>query len=180
VLDHLGYELAKRPAAPEPEVPEGEPEELTEEAKVAQEKSKKKKEAEDAKKAKEGEEVRKAKEERRRKRDEARAAGQDLATLGLEESEEEEQKIEDLSIDDLVLKEDPHTGKPPFVGGFILLGFPQTEMHATKLKEHGIEFDRILFLNDSSNEEEPGKDVKARQLLLGDLHYDWDVEAEKA
>ena len=53
-------------------------------------------------------------------------------------------------------------------------------MHATKLKELGIEFDRILFLNDSTNEEEPGQDVKARQALLKDLHYDWDVEAEKA
>ena len=65
-------------------------EELTEEAKAALEKSKKKKEAEDAKKAKEGEEARKAKEERRRKREDARAAGQDLTALGLEESDEEE------------------------------------------------------------------------------------------
>jgi hypothetical protein len=48
--------------------------------------------------------------------------------MGLDESEEEI-KVDDLSIDDLVLA----TGKDnkiPFVGGFILLGFPQTELHA--------------------------------------------------
>jgi hypothetical protein len=59
-----------------------------------------------------------------------------------------------------VLKPDAD-GKTPFVGGFILLGFPQTEAHALKLKEHGIGFDRILYLMDPS-EEEPGKEVKAR------------------
>jgi hypothetical protein len=30
----------------------------------------------------------------------------------------------------------------------MLIGFPETEEHCNKLKEHGIEFDRILFLND--------------------------------
>jgi len=87
-------------------------------------------------------------------------------------------KPEDLSIDELVLKVDEDTNEKPFVGGFILLGFPQTELHATKLKEHGIQFDRILFLADTS-EEEPGKEVKER-MALKDLHYDWDAENESA
>ena len=57
-----------------------------------------------------------------------------------------------MSIDDLVLRVEE--GKAaPFVGGFILLGFPQTEVHMTKLKEHGVEFDRILSLADQKEEE---------------------------
>lgn len=71
----------------------------------------------------------------------------DLVELGLEESEEEPIIIEDLSIDDLVLGANAD-GVYPFIGGFILFGFPETEEHMNKLKEHGIEFDRILFLND--------------------------------
>ena len=47
--------------------------------------------------------------------------------VGIEESEEEQIIIEDLSIDDLVLKEDEETGKRPFVGGYILMNFPDTE-----------------------------------------------------
>lgn len=86
--------------------------------------------------------------------------------------------VEDLSIDDLALKEDEETGKKAYVGGFILIGFPQTELHATKLKEHGIEFDRILYLTDTS-EEDPGKEVKER-MAKTDLHYDWDTENESA
>ena len=152
IIDNLGLPLMKRPPPPPEEKPEGEEEELTEEQKAAQEKALKKKQAEEAKKLKEEEEAKKAKEERKRKRQEAIENGQDLAALGLEESEEEEAKADDLSIDDLVLAVDENTGKAPFVGGFILLGFPQSELHATKLKEHGIEFDRILHLNDPSEE----------------------------
>jgi hypothetical protein len=37
-------------------------------------------------------------------------------------------------------------GKLPNVGGFILIGFPETEEHINKLKEHQIEFDRIIYL----------------------------------
>lgn len=47
--------------------------------------------------------------------------------LGLDESEEETVILEDLSIDQLVLKHDEVTGKAPFVGGFILVGFPETQ-----------------------------------------------------
>ena len=175
VFDELGFELAERPPPPEPEVEEGDPEELTEEEKAKKEKEKKKKEAEEAKKKKEEEEAARQKDERRKKREEAIANGQDLAELGLEESEEEI-KVDDLSIDQLMLKP-KEDGSLPFVGGFILLGFPQTEQHAQKMKEHGIEFDRILYFTDQS-EEDPGRAIKDRNSK--NLHYDWDAEVERA
>ena len=58
--------------------------------------------------------------------------------MGLDESEEEHVIIEDLSIDQLVLKVDEVTGKAQFVGNFILVGFPETNEHFDKLKAHGI------------------------------------------
>jgi hypothetical protein len=85
----------------------------------------KKKQAELEKKKKEEDEKKAAKAERAKLRAEALADGKDLAELGLEESEEEI-IIEDLPIDDLVLKPN-EDGTLPFVGGFILLGFPETE-----------------------------------------------------
>jgi hypothetical protein len=126
ILDELGLKLMKRPPPPEPEEPDLD--EFTEEQKAQMEKDKKKKAAEEAKKAKEEEEAKKAKEERRKKREEAVEKGLDLAELGLEESEEEI-KVDDLSIEELVLQTDEN-GKLPHVGGFILLGFPHTEVHA--------------------------------------------------
>jgi len=167
----------KRP--PPPELTEDEIEALEPEAKEKLMKEKAKKEAEEKKVAKDKEVAAQQKAERQRKRDEALAAGADLAALGLEESEEEVEPIEDLSIDQLELKVDEETKKKPFVGGFILLGFPQTEIHCQKLKDHGIEFDRILYLTDLS-EEEPGKEIKARRAANNDLHYDWDLENERA
>lgn len=59
-----------------------------------------------------------------------------------------------------------------------MLGFPETEEQMLKLKSHGIEFDRIIFLNDT-NEDEPGADIKARVADSDDL-YDWEWEAENA
>ena len=164
----------KRPPPPPPAEGEEKPEEpeLTEEEKAKLEKEKKKKEAEDAKKAKEEEEARKAKDERRRKREEARAAGQHV-----EESEVEEEKVDDLSIDNLVLRVGAD-GKSPKIGGFILIGFPQTELHSQKMKDAGIEFDRILNLVDQS-EEDAGKAVTQR-MRLTDMHYNWELEVEKA
>lgn len=49
-------------------------------------------------------------------------AGQDLAELGLEESEEEI-KIDDLSITRIVVAKDAD-GNLPKIGQFILYGFP--------------------------------------------------------
>jgi len=50
------------------------------------------------------------------------------------------------------------------------------------LKENGIEFDRIVFLTDQSEEETGGrgKEIKDRKAAENDIHYDWDVELEKA
>ena len=59
-----------------------------------------------------------------------------------------------------------------------MIGFPQIELHATKLKEHGIDFDRILNLTDTS-EEDAGKAVTDR-MQVKDMHYSWDAELEKA
>ena len=97
--------------------------------------------------------------------------------MGLDESEEEAVIIEDLSIDQIVLKTDEATGKGPVVGGFILLGFPETQDHIEKLKAHGIEFDKIIYLNDT-NEENPGEDIKKRND--GSELYDFDFENEIA
>jgi YHS domain-containing protein len=50
-------------------------------------------------------------------------------------------------------------------------------VHAQKLKEHFIEFDRVLQLTDTS-EENAGAEVKAR-MVEKDLHYSWEAEQEK-
>ena len=68
-------------------------------------------------------------------------------------------------------------GSYPKIGGFILIGFPQTELHLAKLREHHFEFDKVIYLNDPS-EEDAGKEVKER--MVENMHYDWEVEAEKA
>lgn len=59
-----------------------------------------------------------------------------------------------------------------------MLGFPQTKLHAEKLKAHGINFDKILYLTDAS-EENAGQECGARMKEL-DYHYDWAAESEKA
>jgi len=76
----------------------------------------------------------------------------------------------------LVLKEDEETGKVPFVGGFILVNFPETEEQINKLKDHGLDFDRIIYLTDM-NEEEPGIDIKKKIETIDEL-YDWEAENE--
>jgi hypothetical protein len=119
VLDFLGHKLMKRP--PPPEEPEAEviPEELEGEELENYNKMQKKKEQEAAQKKKEEEELAKAKAARAAKRQQQIEQG--APPEEIEESPEE--KPEDLSIDDLVLHVEED--KPaPFVGGFILLGFP--------------------------------------------------------
>lgn len=100
----------------------------------------------------------------------------DLHELGLDESEEEQLIIEDLSIDQLVLKTDEVTGRAPFVGGFILIGFPETQEHIEKLKGHGIEFDKIIYLNDT-NLEDPGADIKKRMKSVELFNFEAEDEA---
>jgi adenylate/nucleoside-diphosphate kinase len=84
--------------------------------------------------------------------------------------------LEDMSLDQLVLKVDEHTGKAPFVGGFILVGFPETQEHIEKLKGHGIEFDKIIYLNDT-NEEEPGAEIKRRMKDVELFDFEQELEA---
>jgi hypothetical protein len=119
---------------------------------------KKKKEAEAKKKAEE--EAAAAKADRALKRKDAVEQGLNLEELGLQDSEEEK-IIEDVPIDWLVLQE-YEDGRLPPVDRFILVGFPQTETHCAKLKEFNINFDRVLFLSEEDNEEEPGKEITKR------------------
>jgi len=60
-----------------------------------------------------------------------------------------------------------------------MFGFPQTELHITKMKEYGLIFDRIIFLNDTT-EEEPGREIKKRMANIGDYVFDWEEESAKA
>ena len=175
LLHELGFDLDKRKPPPEPEVAEEEEqvEDLTPLSKRKRDIEAKKKATELEKKKREEAEKQAAKEERSRQREEAIAEGKDLVELGLEESEEEI-IIDDLPIDDLVLKEDEN-GKRPYVGGFILMGFPETEEQVAKLKEHGIDFDSVVYLADT-NEEEPGAELRKR--MLSDATYDFDFETE--
>jgi hypothetical protein len=152
ILEFLGVPLMQRPPAPPVEVPEINPEELTEEERKAFEKEKKKKEIEEQKRLKEEAESLKAKEDRAIRRAAAVEAGMDLAEMGLEESEEEI-KIDDLPIDQLTVAVD-EDGNKPVIDRFILIGFPYTELHIEKLKEVGIGFDRIIYLNDLSEEDD--------------------------
>lgn len=59
------------------------------------------------------------------------------------------------------------------------MGYPQTEIHIQKLHEYGFGFDRVLFLNDTS-EEDPGKEIRERMNLTDDHQYDWDEESANA
>jgi hypothetical protein len=96
------------------------------EERKAYEKELKKKAEEKKKKDKEEDDLRKAKEERHRKRQEALDEGLDLEEIGLQETEEEI-KIDDLPLDQLVPKTDEQ-GKIPFFGKYIMIGFPNTEL----------------------------------------------------
>lgn len=97
-------------------------EEMTEDEKKAYEKEQKKKAEEKKKKDKEEADAKAAKEERARKRAEAIEAGQDLAEVGLEESEEEI-KIDDLPIDQIIVQKDAE-GNFPKIGQIVMFGFP--------------------------------------------------------
>ena len=176
VLEYLGVPLAIQPKV-EQVVAEPNLEEMNEEEKKTYEKEQKKKAEEKKKKEKEEEELRKQKEDRARRRAEAIEAGQDLAEAGLEESEEEV-KIEDLSITRLMAARDQEGNIPRF-GQFVMYGFPQTEIHINKLKEFGFTFDRICYLNDTT-EDEPGKEIKQRMAGKSDLAFDWEDENARA
>jgi hypothetical protein len=146
IMDFLNIPLrVKDPPSPEED---SETDAEWDEARLKQHKDKikkKKKEAEAKKKAEE--EAAAAKADRALKRKDAVEQGLNLEELGLQDSEEEK-IIED--------------GRLPPVDRFILVGFPQTETHCAKRKEFNINFDRVLFLSEEDNEEEPGKEITKR------------------
>lgn len=159
-MDYLGHPLEKK-RPPPPEKKEGEEGEEGEEgadappppAPVAAKKEAPKEQKPPSRHSKEGDQSR------------------------LEDGQEEEEVVvlDDLSIDEIALKINEETGKAPFVGGFILHGFPETEEQLAKLKEHGIEFDKVIFFIDQ-DEENPGEILKKRNAH--DFLYDFDVEME--
>jgi hypothetical protein len=101
----------------------------------------------------------------------------DLEAAGYPESEEEI-KIDDLSIESLVVECDEQ-GNLPKIGQIVMYGFPQTELHITKMKEFGLVFDKIIYMTDQ-NEEEPGKEIIKRMQNVGDFVYDFEEEKGKA
>jgi len=67
------------------------------------------------------------------------------------------------------------------VDRFILIGFPQTETHCSKLKEYNIGFDRVLFLADEgADEQEAGSQVTKRMTETDEMTYDYAAELEIA
>ena len=62
-----------------------------------------------------------------------------------------------------------------------MLGFHKSEIQINKLKDYGLGFDRVIFLNDTS-EEEPGKALRERcfDKRRNDMQYEWDKENEIA
>jgi len=60
-----------------------------------------------------------------------------------------------------------------------MIGFPRTELQINKMKDYGINFDRVIYLNDTS--EEPGVEIKKRVSANNknnDIAFDWDKENE--
>ena len=179
ILEYLGIPL-KVKEKPPPQ-PDSDTESNWSEGHLKAHKDKKKrKKKEEEMAAKAAAEAAAAKEERARKRAEAIEAGQDPAELGLAESEEEI-IIEDMPIEYIIPDVD-EDGKAVPIDQFILIGFPQTETHCAKLKEYGIEFDRVLFLSDKSESETaaPGSEITERMNLIEDYSYEYEAELEAA
>lgn len=177
IMEFLGVDL--RVKDPPPPEEDSQTDEEWDEARLKQHKDKmkkKRKEAEAAAKA--AAEAAAAKAERAAKRKEAVEQGMNLEDLGLQESEDEK-IIEDVPIDQLVLLEN-EDGTLPDVNRFILIGFPQTETHCQKLKEFNIDFDRVIFLSEEENEEDPGKEVTERMTEADGVSYEWAAELEIA
>lgn len=177
IMEFLGIPM--RIKDPPPPEEDSETDAEWDEARVKQHKDKikKKKKEADAKKKAEDDAIA-AKADRAQKRKEALEQGLNLEELGLQESEEEK-IIEDVPIDWLVLQEH-EDGSLPEVQRFILVGFPQTETHCSKLKEFNINFDRVLFLSEEDNEEEAGKEISLRMTEKDEVAYEWATELEVA
>lgn len=123
LYEHLGFACEKK--RPPPPALEGEGEgDLTEEQ-LAAIQAQKQKELE-AKKA--ADKKKKEKQKKKKAKDEDSQAES-------EEDEEKEEPLDDLPISDIDLKViNEETLEKPFIGGFILIGFPQTAGQVEKLK----------------------------------------------
>ena len=83
-----------------------------------------------------------------------------------------------MPIDQLVVAPG-EDGKLPFVGKYILLNFPHSELHCEMLKEYGLGFDRVIHLTDLS-EEDAGVKIAARHPNVDDVQYNWEEENARA
>jgi adenylate kinase family enzyme len=156
--EFMGHETEKRRPPPKAEG-EGEGE-MDEETKAKHDEELLKKEEEEKKKEKEKEKEKKKKE--KEKKDKKKNKNEDVEAEGEGEEEEEEEPLEDINLSDLDLKIlDEEKLTKPFVGGFILIGFPQTAEHIEKLKTSGMGFDKIIYLQDT-DEENPGALLEKR------------------
>lgn len=173
VMEYLGVPLMELPPIPPGEVVEPDVTQMTDEEKKLFDKEQKKKAEEKKKKDKEEEELKKAKADRQTKRQEARDNGEEP-----EPDTEEEIKIADLSLDQLIPRVDEN-GNKPVIGKFILIGFPRSEIQIKKMQDYGINLDRVIYLTDTS--EEPGVEIKKRvaaSTKKNDIAFDWDKENE--
>ena len=73
--------------------------------------------------------------------------------------------------------ENEETLQKPFVGGFILIGFPQTLEQIERFKATGLGFDKILHFVDT-DEENPGAILKSR--MKDDEFYNLQKELENS
>lgn len=167
--EFLGHKIEKRRPPPQPEG-EGE---MDDEAKAKLDEEKRQKEEEERKEKERKEKEKKKKEKEKKKKQKEKEVTE---AEGEGEEDEEEEPLEDIKLSELDLKiEDEETLKKPFVGGFILIGFPQTAEHAEKLKAAEIGFDKVVFLTDT-DEENPGSDLKKR--MKGDQFFDLQAELD--
>jgi len=169
--EFMGFKCEKR--RPPPKVPENE-EDLTEEERARREEVERKKEEERKNKEERKEKEKKKKEKEREKKKKNKPEEEEAEGEG--EGENEEEPLEDLKIADIdIMVENEETLQKPFVGGFMLIGFPQTLEQIEKLKTTGVGFDKILHFVDT-DEENPGATLKER--MKHDEFYNLQRELE--
>ena len=83
--------------------------------------------------------------------------------------------IEDLPVAQISVKVDENW-KPPMIGGYVFVAFPETDEQFKKLKQQGIEFDNIVLLMDT-DEDNPGAELKDRNEKRS-KHYEHEAEME--
>jgi adenylate/nucleoside-diphosphate kinase len=98
----------------------------------------------------------KSDEESDHKEESFRQAGSSLNESDIKQIETEESPdpvvYEDLPLSDIVVKPNPD-GSLPYIGGFIMIGYPMSEEEARMMKDNFIEFDKIIYLTDPNEGE---------------------------